>query len=77
MQLRSMLESKTEAANTTCVVYHLNSGAEQWHCLSQQIPNQIITNQGENKNRNHINTGVSFNYIHYMANLSGRSGAKW
>ena len=32
-----------------------------------------MTNQDENKNRNHINTGVSFNFIHYMANLM----AKW
>ena len=37
----------------------------------QQISNKIMTNQDENKNRNHINTGVSFNFIHYMANLLG------
>ena len=37
----------------------------------QQIPNEIITNQDENKNRNHINTGVFFHFIPYMANLLG------
>ena len=30
-----------------------------------------MTNQGESKNRNHINTGVSFKFIHYMADLLG------
>ena len=30
-----------------------------------------MTNQGKNKNRSHINTGVTFNFIHYMANLLG------
>ena len=30
-----------------------------------------MTNQGESKNRNHINTGVSFTLIHYMADLLG------
>ena len=43
----------------------------------QQIPNKIMTNQGENKNRNHINTGVSFNFNHYMANLLRWGWAKW
>ena len=38
---------------------------------SQQMANEIMTNQGENKNRNHVNTGVSFNFINYVANLSG------
>ena len=36
-----------------------------------------MTNQGENKNRNDINTGVSFNIIHHTANLLGWSGAIW
>ena len=31
--------------------------------------NEIMTNQDENKNKNLINTEVSFNFIHYMANL--------
>ena len=28
-----------------------------------------MTNQDENKNRNHINTGAPFNFIHHMADL--------
>ena len=36
-----------------------------------------MTDPGENKKRDHINTGVSFNFIHYMANLLEWSGAKW
>ena len=28
-----------------------------------------MKNQAENRNENHINTGISFNFIHYMANL--------
>ena len=36
-----------------------------------------MTNQGEKKNRNHINTRVSFNFIHYMANLLGWGVVKW
>ena len=36
-----------------------------------------MTNPGENKNRDHISTRVSFNFIHYMANLLGWGGAKW
>ena len=36
-----------------------------------------MTNQDENKNRNHINTGVSFNFIHYLANILGQRRAKW
>ena len=28
-----------------------------------------MTNQDEKKNRNHINTGVPFNFIHHMPNL--------
>ena len=43
----------------------------------QQIPNDIMTNQDENKNGNHVNTGVAFNFIHYMANLLGKGGPKW
>ena len=37
----------------------------------QQIPNEIMTNQDEKKNRKHMNTVVSFNFIHYMANILG------
>ena len=37
-----------------------------------------MTNQDENKSRNHINTEVSFSFIHYMANLFGWGKmAKW
>ena len=43
----------------------------------QQISNEIMTNPGENQNRDHINTRVSFNFIHYMANLLWWGGAKW
>ena len=35
-----------------------------------------MKNQGENKHRNYISTGVSFNFIHYMANLLGWGEAK-
>ena len=35
-----------------------------------------MANQGENKIRNHINTGVLFKFIHYMADLIGWGGAK-
>ena len=34
-----------------------------------------MTNQGENKNKNHINTGVSFEFIQYIAGLLGWGGA--
>ena len=30
-----------------------------------------MTNQDENKDRNHVNTRISFNFIHYKANLLG------
>ena len=43
----------------------------------QQITNDIMTNHDENKNRNHINTRVFFDFIHYMANLLEQGGAKW
>ena len=33
-----------------------------------------MTNQGENKTRNQINIGISFNFIHYMADLLGWDG---
>ena len=36
-----------------------------------------MANQGENKNRNHITTGVSFKFIHCMTDLLERDGAKW
>ena len=36
-----------------------------------------MTIQGKNKNRNHINTGVSFDFIHYMANILGWGEKKW
>ena len=42
-----------------------------------QTYNEIMTNQCQNKNRNHINTRVSFNFIHYMADLLRWGGAKW
>ena len=62
------LESKADVANTTCTIYHINSGAVYLKTIAlfilrignyQQIPNEIMANQDENKNRNHINTGVS------------------
>ena len=34
-----------------------------------------MTNQGENKNKNHINTGVSFEFIQHIAGLLGWGGA--
>ena len=39
-----------------------------------------MKNQGESKNRNQINSGVSFNFILYMTNLLGWGGQndkKW
>ena len=36
-----------------------------------------MTNQSENKNRNHENTGVSLNLIRHMANPLGWGWAKW
>ena len=36
-----------------------------------------MANRGENKIRNHINTGVLFKFILYMADLIGWGGAKW
>ena len=81
------LEYKSEDANTTCTIYHLNPGAFQLTTIGceflrlgnyKQTPNEIMTNQGKNKSGNHINTGASFNLIHYMANLLGWSKmAKW
>ena len=73
------LESKAEVANTTCTIYHINSGAVYFTTIAlfilkignyQQIPNEIMTNQ-DKKNRNHVNTGVFSNFIHYTANLLG------
>ena len=43
----------------------------------QQISNEIMTNPDGNQKRDHINARVSFNFIHYMANLLGSGGAKW
>ena len=82
------LESKAETENFTHATYHLNSfvlfNSQQQDCLLrneelryQQIPNEIMTNQGENEDRNHISTGVSINFIHYMTNLLGQGGVKW
>ena len=36
-----------------------------------------MTNQDESKNRNHINTGASFNFFHYRANLLQWGGPNW
>ena len=33
--------------------------------------------EGENKNRNHINTEASSNFSHYMTNLLWWGEAKW
>ena len=43
----------------------------------QQNTNDIMTNQCENRNKNHINTGVYFKFIHYMADLLGWGGVTW
>ena len=42
-----------------------------------QTPNEIMTNQGKNKIRNHTNTGISFNFIHCMADIFGWDGENW
>ena len=34
-----------------------------------------MPNQGENKNKNHVNTGVSFEFIQHNAGLLGWGGA--
>ena len=70
MVFRLNLEFKAEVANIACTIYHLALFILRIGDY-QQIPNEIMINQDENKNRNHINTGVSFNFIHYMANLLG------
>ena len=36
-----------------------------------------MTNQGKNKIRNHTNTGISFNFIHCMADIFGWDGENW
>ena len=43
----------------------------------QQTPKEIMTNKFKNKNGNHINTGTTFNFIHYMANLLAWGWEKW
>ena len=70
MVFRLNVEFKAEVANIAWTIYHLALFILRIGDY-QQIPNEIMINQDENKNRNHINTGVSFNFIHYMANLLG------
>ena len=64
----------------SCAIEHINS-EDVWPTTIalftliignyQQIPNEIMRSQGENKNRTHIDTGVYFNYV---ANKLGRMG---
>ena len=43
----------------------------------QQIFNEIMTNPGAKKTRDHITTIIFFNLINCMANLLGWGGVTW